>query len=167
MLPPLLLTATLCSTSRVVENATIQIEDRRSVYHGVQVDLSSRLVCMQRRRTYLLSFEARIVRLGFENMLVDCSSLGERCLQVYTDFLPGCFNATIQNTLKYEAPSDTAVRYGDWTRVEVHLAFTSEELDLMNAFLTLRIGGSETATNLEIRNFLIGTDPEEQDTQSR
>ena len=49
----------------------------------------------------------------------------------------------------------------------MHLAFTSEELDLMNAFLTLRIGGSETATNLEIRNFLIGTDPEEQDTQSR
>ena len=110
MLPPLLLTATLCSTSRVVENATIQIEDRRSVYHGVQVDLSSRLVCMQRRRTYLLSFEARIVRLGFENMLVDCSSLGERCLQVYTDFLPGCFNATIQTKLKYEARPDKEVR---------------------------------------------------------
>jgi hypothetical protein len=152
-----ILTPTLGATVQM-EQYSILVVNRTSLYHGVQLDLSHYVDCMLPGEDYVISFQVRLHREGMENVLTDCASVGKNCLKIFTDFLPRGASS-IQTTTKYEIPP-SVFHYGDWMYIDEYVSFENTELNSTNAFLSLRIGGCEIGADLEIGNFSLTLAPD-------
>ena len=139
--------------------SSLLVLDRTSTQHGVQIDLQSIRECLSSEESYILSMKLRVNRKGMEQVSTECATLGQNCLQVYSDFMNQ--SQVLTSITKYEGPVRSKFNYGEWMTIEEHISFRTEELDLSNIYLTLRVAGGDQGADIELEHFSLQLSPQD------
>ena len=118
-----------------------EVQQRRSRYSGVHIDLKSIRDCIDVSTAYEFSLDIRMVKDGYEGKQTTCGALGTDCVEVFLDYLKDSLDAQY-SVVKYNGPGKgTQFNYGEWSKIQGTITFNDQELDPSNVFLSLRIAG--------------------------
>jgi hypothetical protein len=130
-----------------------EVQQQRAASTATHVDMTGIRDCFLTSQTYLISLRVRMMKVGYDGTATQCSAMNAKCLVVLLDTMTDSLAGDLVSQPVYQGPSNGAFHYGEWIDVQGTLSFTSQQIDVMNDYIGLRIVSGEEGASLELESF--------------
>lgn len=134
-------------THVTITDSTWVVANRSTAYAGIRIDLKDVRECLSMDYPHVLQVKFRLLHKELEYMPAPCSTNGNGCLEIYIDYLDASLS-DYSSLWKLAGPNGSGLRYGEWSEIKAAVALTQAETNPENAFVSLRISGSGSFSEL-------------------